>query len=138
MAKGRIRSRMELREQYEAAEARERADREGQPEDEADDEVEESDEEAVEESEGGEGDEEAAPVKKKKKPAAVKEPSKRKKTTKQVPKRVVWVVYDNSYKKVKTYPYNQKKEAEDEAERLRQDKKTTYFVQPFKEDITPA
>jgi hypothetical protein len=129
MAKGRIRSRMELREQYEAAEARERADR-GDQEDEQEEEAAEV-EEPAEEAEA----EEEAPVKKPKKKAAPKEPSKRKKTAKLVPKRVVWVVYDNSYKKVKTFPYSQKKEAEEEAERLRQDKKTTYFVQPFKEDI---
>jgi hypothetical protein len=131
MAKGRIRSRMELREQYEAAEARERADREGRE----DEDQEEEAQEVAEPAEESEGEEEA-PVKKPKKKAAPKEPSKRKKTTKQVPKRVVWVVYDNSYKKVKSYPYSQKKEAEEEAERLRQEKKTTYFVQPFKEDIT--
>jgi hypothetical protein len=124
---------MELREQYEAAEARERADREGAAEDDA--------EEVEESAEGGdeaEGDEEAAaPVVKKKKPAAVKEPSKRKKPAKAVPQRVVWVIYDNSYKKVgKSYTFNQKHDAEEEAERLRQEKKTTYFVQMLKENIT--
>jgi hypothetical protein len=132
MAKGRIRSRMELREQYDAAEARERADRDETEE--TDDEAEEVEGEPTEEAEGDE--EEAKPVKKKKKPAAPKEPSKRKKTTKQVPKRVVWVIYDNSYKKVKSFPYNQRKEADEEAEKLRTEKKTTYFVQPFKEEIT--
>jgi hypothetical protein len=133
MAKGRVRSRMELREQYEAAEAREKADRgEG-----AEDQEEEAEEVEEEPSDEAEGEEEAPkPAKKKKKPAAPKEPSKRKKTAKQVPKRVVWVIYDNSYKKVKTFPYNQRKEADEEAEKLRQDKKTTYFVQPFKEEIT--
>ncbi len=132
MAKGRIRSRMELREQYDAAEARERAERDDTEE--TDDEAEEVEGEPTEEAEGDE--EEAKPVKKKKKPAAPKEPSKRKKTTKQVPKRVVWVVYDNSYKKVKSFPYNQRKVADEEAEKLRTEKKTTYFVQPFKEEIT--
>jgi hypothetical protein len=124
---------MELREQYDAAEARERAERDDTEEQE--DEAEEGEqEEAAAEVEGEE--EEAKPVKKKKKPAAPKEPSKRKKTTKQVPKRVVWVIYDNSYKKVKSFPYNQRQQADEEAEKLRQDKKTTYFVQPFKEEIT--
>jgi hypothetical protein len=132
MAKGRIRSRLELREQYEAAEARERADRGAQPEDEQEEEGDEAPAAAE-----AEGEEVAAPVKKKaKKPAAAKEPSKRKKTTKLVPKRAVWVIYDNAYKKVKTFPFNQKKEAEEEAEKLRQEKKSTYFVQPFKEDIS--
>ena len=133
MAKGRVRSRMELREQYEAAEARERADREVTDDQKEDDTEEEVEEGAV--AAEADAEEEAKPVKKKKKAATAKEPSKRKKTAKHVPKRVVWVIYDNSYKKVKTFPYNQKKEADDEAERLRQDKKTTYFVQPFKEEI---
>jgi len=132
MAKGRVRSRMELREQYEAAEAREKADREVHED--AEGEAEEVEQEPAEEAEAEEA--KAKPVKKKKKPATPKEPSKRKKTAKLVPKRVVWVIYDNSYKKVKTFPYNQRKEADEEAEKLRQDKKTTYFVQPFKEEIT--
>jgi hypothetical protein len=130
MAKGRVRSRMELREQYEAAEAREKADREVTEEGEETEEA--AEEEPAEDAEAVV----AKPAKKKKKAATPKEPSKRKKTAKLVPKRVVWVIYDNSYKKVKTFPYNQKKEADEEAEKLRQDKKTTYFVQPFKEEIT--
>jgi hypothetical protein len=134
MAKGRIRSRMELREQYEAAEARERADRDTREDDDQDEEAGEAEDEAPADTEG---EEEAAPVKKKKKVAAPKEPSKRKKTAKQLPKRVIWVVYDNSYKKVKTFPYNEKQQAINEAERLHQEKKATYFVQPLKEDITP-
>jgi hypothetical protein len=122
---------MELREQYEAAEAREKADRE---DDDQEEEVEEGEEEEA--AEEPEGEEEGKPAKKKKKVAAPKkEPSKRKKTTKQVPQRVVWVIYDNSYKKVKTFAYNQRQQADQEAEKLRQEKKTTYFVQPLKEPI---
>jgi hypothetical protein len=120
MAKGRIRSRMELREQYEAAEARDRGEA--------------KDEEPEEGAEAEEG-EESAPVKKKKKPAVAKESKPRKKAVKQVRRRVVWVVYDNSNKKVAQYEYTKKQEADDHAARLQSEKKQTYFVQPFKEEI---
>lgn len=134
MAKGRIRSRMELREQYEAAEAREREERgkgkEGEEED-----VEEEEGEAAEVEEAEEGEEEAAPVKKKKK-APAKEPKPRKKPAKLVRRRVVWVVYDNSNKKIAQYDYTKRSEADEHAARLTTEKKQTYFVQPFKEEIT--
>jgi hypothetical protein len=124
MAKGRIRSRLELREQYDAAEAREREERdEG---DEGEEELEASDEE------GGE-EEEAAPVKKRKKP--VKEAKPRKKAAKQVRRRVVWLVLDNSNKKVAQYDYTKKQDADEHAARLATEKKQTYFVQPHKEEI---
>jgi hypothetical protein len=115
---------MELREQYDAYEAREREREE-----------EEVEEEETAEAEGAEEGDEEAPVKSKKKKAPAKEAKPRKKAVKVVPKRVVWVVYDNSYKKVASYPYTQKKEAEEHAEKLKLEKKSTYFVQPFKEDI---
>jgi hypothetical protein len=127
MAKGRIRSRMELREQYEAAEARDRDSR--KDEDEEGDEPEESDAAEAAESE------EEAPVKKKKK-APAKEPRPRKKVVKQVRRRVVWVVYDNSNKKIAQFDYTKKTEADELAEKLKTDKKQTYFVQPVKEEIT--
>jgi len=133
MAKGRIRSRMELREQYEAAEAREREEREARKStgDEEEGEEGEAEEADVEESE--ELDEEA-PVKKKKK-APAKEAKPRKKPAKLVRRRVVWVVYDNSNKKVAQYEYTRKQEADDHAARLQTEKKQTYFVQPVKEEI---
>jgi len=132
MAKGRIRSRMELREQYEAAEAREREERKTASEGE-DAEAEEAGEADVEE---GEGDEEAAPVKAKKKKAPAKEAKPRKKPAKVVRRRVVWVVYDNSNKKIAQYDYTKRAEADEHAARLSTEKKQTYFVQPFKEEIT--
>ncbi len=133
MAKGRIRSRMELREQYEAAEAREREERERGEEEEELEEEEETDE--LEHEEGEEGDEEA-PAPKKKKKAPAKEPRVRKKPAKQVRRRLVWVVIDNSNKKVAQYDYARKQEADDHAARLQAEKKSTYFVQPVKEEIT--
>ena len=132
MAKGRIRSRMELREQYDAAEARERDAKKDDDGDE-DEDVGDLDEEAAESD--AEGEEEAAPVKKK----AVKKkaPAKpRKKTVKTVRKRVVWVVYDNSNKQVGRFDYNKKDEAIARKDQLMAEKKQTYFVQPLKEEIT--
>lgn len=122
MARGRVRSRLELREQHDAAEAREEAERKER----GDEPV-----EVEEDPAAGAG----TKAKKRRKPAG--EPAKpRKKTTKQVRKRVVWVVYDNSNKPVARFPYTQKKEADEKAEQLKTDKKATYFVQPLKEEIT--
>jgi hypothetical protein len=124
MAKGRVRSRMELREQYEAAEKREQAEKlEGEVSDAAVEEV----------------VEDAAGVKPKKKKAVKKasgEVKPRKAKTKAVArKRIVWVVYDNSHKEVARFPYLQRKEADEKAEQMKTDKKQTYFVQPVKEEI---
>lgn len=118
MAKGRVRNRMELRDQYEAAEARERA--EGEP--------------APVEA-GADGAEATVKPAKKRKAAATKEPRSRKKTAKVVRQRIVWVVLDNSAKKVMTFEYTRRQEAYDYAERMQAEKKTTYFVQPLKEPI---
>jgi hypothetical protein len=124
MAK-RTRNRMELRDQYEAAEAREK--------DRAKGEEEEGVEEAAEAAEDEAG-EEAAPLKKAKKKAAPKAAKpKRTRTAKVVRQKVVWVVLDNSSKPIQTFPYPQKKEADDLAAKLAADKKSTYFVQPKKE-----
>jgi hypothetical protein len=130
MAKGRTRNRRELRDQYEAAEAREREAK-------VDTDDEDEDVGALEEdtdSEVEEGEEEVAPVKKKKAKKAT-EPKPRKKTAKTVRKRMVWVVYDNSYKQVARYDFTKKAEADARAEQLRTEKKQTYFVQPLKEEI---
>jgi len=131
MAKGRIRSRMELREQYEAAEARERDARKDEDEGEEEDVGELEDEEADEAEEG----EEEAPVKKAKPKKKAAEPKPRKKVVKAVRKRVVWVVYDNSNKKVAQYDYAKKDDAVAHAEKMKAEKKQTYFVQPVKEEI---
>jgi len=123
MAKGRIRSRMELRDQYEAAEKREKADK---VEGEGDAVV----EEAAEEAAG------IVPKKKRVTKKATGEVKPRKSKTKAVArKRLVWVVYDNSHKEIARFPYIQRKEADEKAEQLKTDKKQTYFVQPVKEEI---
>ena len=123
MAK-RPRNRLELREQYEAAEKREQAEKL---------------EAELGEVIGGEETNDSDEAKPKKKKAAKKasvEAKPRKAKAKAVTrKRIVWVVYDNSHKEVARFPYLQRKEAEAKAEQLKTDKKQTFFVQPVKEEI---
>ncbi len=142
---GRIRNRRELRDQFDAAEARQREEETTDTEEEDDDEEEdedaepgeEGDEEAAEPSDDGDEDEEA-PVKKKKAKKAVKEPKpKRVRTPKHVRMRVVWGVFNNSNQRVHTFAYPQKQEADEYAAKMKAESKTnqTYFVQPVKEAI---
>ena len=141
----RILNRKDLRADFEAAEARRKGDdeedlEEGEDvEDEDEDEDEEDEEEAAEGEEegGGDEDDEEAPPKKKKKPAKpVKEPKpKRVRTPKHIRQKVVWVVFDNSSKRIAAYDYPKKKEAEEHAARLKAEKNQTYFVQPVKENM---
>src|SRR5262249_4475088 len=141
----RIRNRRELRDQFDAAEARRREDETEETEEEEEDddeEEEEAGEEGGEEAgeEGGEEpeaeDEEEAPPKKKKKPAKEPKP-KRVRTPKHVRMRVIWGVYNNSNQCVHKFPYPQRKEADDYAAKMKSESKTnqTYFVQPIKEPI---
>jgi cobalamin biosynthesis protein CobT len=151
MARRRTKSHLELREQFDAAERKK--DEDEPEEEEAEDEDEDEDEEESEEAEGGEAeeagdddeggdeDDEDAPRKKKKKKAA-KPPKpakevkpKRSRAPKVVRMKVVWAVFNNSNQRVATYDYPKRKDAEDHAERLRTDKKATFFVQPVKEPI---
>ncbi len=119
MAKGRVRNRMELREQYDAAEARER-DRATEGED--------ATEEVAEETAAG------AKKKKKKAPSTEAKP-KRSRAAKATRQRAVWVVFDNASKPCSTFEYPRRLEAEETATRLATDKKSTYFVQLVKEDM---
>lgn len=134
MAKGRTRNRRELREQYEAAEARERDARQGDEEEgDEDEDVGDLDDDSATEVDL---DEEEAPVKAKKKVKKAAEPKPRKKAAKIIRKRMVWIVYDNSNKKIAQFDYIKKDEAIAYAEKMKTEKKQTYFVQPFKEEIT--
>jgi hypothetical protein len=131
MAKGRIRSRMELREQYDAAEARKRDGGEDQSA-----EAEDEDLGEMNDDQGEEGEKAPALKKKKKKPASEAKP--RKKAIKAAPRQhVVWIVYDNSNKAVQNgrFAYKDKAKADELAEKLKTDKKMTYFVQPVKEPM---
>ncbi len=134
MARKRTLDRRALRDQSEAAEAREKDDEEVE-------EGEEEEEEA-EEAEGGdeEGDEEAKPKPKKKaaakKPAA-KKPATKRTRVKEAPRmRAVWVVFDNGSKRIDTFPYPQKAEAEALLARKIEEKKGTFYLQLVKEPLT--
>jgi hypothetical protein len=124
MAKGRVRSRRVLREEYDAAAAREaeKAKAKGQ----AEGEVTAEDDESAK----------IAKPKKKKSAAAPKEAKpKRTRAAKVVRQKVVWVVFDNSNKKIQSFEYAKRKEADDLVVKLMTDKKTTFFVQPVKEPM---
>ena len=127
---GRAPSRLDKRREAEAAEARGK------------DEEPEVEEEAEEEAEADEGDEDGEGKKKKaakkkavKKPAGPKKPSKRTRTAKEVRRRAVWVVFDNSNKQVGTFPFNQKEEAEAALAKKAEEKKGTFFLNLIKEEI---
>jgi hypothetical protein len=76
-------------------------------------------------------------VKKKaaKKPAAAKKPTKRSRAAKEIRRRAVWVVFDNSNKPVGTFPFNQKDEAEAALAKKVEEKKGTFFLNLIKEEI---
>jgi hypothetical protein len=134
MARRRTLNYKELRAEHDAAERRK------QEEDEAEegDEEEAEDEEAEAGDEAEEGDEEEAedeevPVKKKK---VVKEPKpKRPRAAKVVRQKVVWVVFDNSNRRIQAFEYAREKEAREYAAKMQAEKKSTYFVQPIKEPM---
>src|SRR5262249_53934387 len=128
-------SRMDMRRQHEAAEARG---------DEEEDEAEEAAEEEPEEAEDeGDGDDDEKPKKKPAKKAAAKKPAapkkkattKRTRTPKEVRKRAVWVVFDNSSKRVDTFPFNQKKQAEELLAKKIEEKKATFYLNLVKDDF---
>jgi hypothetical protein len=144
-------NRRELRNDFDAAERREKdpekevpeedadADEEDDEEEDDDEEAAEGDEEAAEEDGESDDDDEDAPKKKKKakakpKPKAPAKP-KRTRAAKVVRMRVVWGVFSNNHQMVATYEYPKKAEAEAHAAKLMADKKQTHFIQPVKEAI---
>jgi hypothetical protein len=138
MARRRTLNHKELRADFDAAERRKQEGDEAEGEELEDEEEGDEEEASDEEGEAGDANEEApAKVKKPaKKKAAPKEPKpKRVRTPKVVRQKVVWVVFNNSNQKVATFDYPKKKEAEEHAAKLSADKKTTFFVQPVKENM---
>jgi hypothetical protein len=139
MAKGRIRNRLELRAQAEAAERRQTEDTEGEEEEEEGDEADEEEpasEEAPAEDEEEEPEEEAP--KPKKKPAKTTKAKPRTRTPKVVRLKASWGVFDNSNKRVAVFDYPKRREAEEHAVKLATEKKggsTTFFVQLVKEPL---
>ena len=148
MARGRKSgpSRMDLRREAEAVEARDKDEEKVVSEDDdEEDEEEEADEEAGEEEAGdeeaGDDDEEApkpkkAKVKKKAEPKPKKAPAKRVRAVKEVRMKALWVVFDNGGKRVKEFPYPNKAGAEALlAEKMGEEKKGTYYLQLVKEPL---
>jgi hypothetical protein len=139
MAKGRIRNRLELRAQAEAAERRQAGEETDVEEEEEDEDAEESDEDEAPEEEGAADEEEAeeeAP--KKKKPAKAAKPKTRTRTPKVVRLKAVWGVFDNSNKRVAVFDYPKRREADEHAAKLASEKKggsATFFVQLVKEPM---
>ncbi|HJZ57839.1 MAG TPA: hypothetical protein VKE74_22960 [Gemmataceae bacterium] len=129
---GRGPSRLDKRREAEAAEAR------GQDEEREDEEEAGAEDEAEAEDEGGH-DEDGAKKKKaapKKKPATPKKtPTKRVRAQKEVRHKAVWVVFDNSSKRVDTFPFNQKAEAEALLARKQEEKKGTFYLNLVKEEL---
>lgn len=130
-------SRMDLRRQAEAAEARE--DEEETTEEAAE---EEEAEEPEAEAEADEGDEEAKPKKKKaaakkKAPAAKKPAAKRTRTAKEVRMKAMWVVFDNGSKVVDKFPFKDKAEAEELLARKIAEKegKAVFYLNLVKEPL---
>jgi hypothetical protein len=142
-----ILNRKEMRADFDAAERRkqdpeetdETEDEEEEDEDEDGDKEEEGEEEESKaESDEEEADEEPAETPKapKKRKVAVKAPKKtRTRTPKVTRMKVVWGVFNNSNQRVATFDYPKRKDADDLAAKLSNDKKTTHFVQPVKEPM---
>jgi hypothetical protein len=152
---------MDLRREAEAVEARKRdtdeevegeegeeaeeAEDEAEDEEEAEAEVEgeiEADPEADPEEVGDDdaGEDEVRPKKKKAKKVPVKKvakkaTTKRTRTAKEVRTRAVWVVFDNASKRVDTFPYNQKADAEALLAKKLEEKKGTFYINLVKEEI---
>jgi hypothetical protein len=129
MARKRTLNRRDLREQSDAAETREKDDEE--PEEEA----------AADDDAGDDEDGEAKPKKKaaaKKKPAAAapkKAPAKRTRAPKEVRMKAVWVVFDNASKRVDTFPYSQRGDAEELLAKKQEEKKGTFYISLVKEPM---
>jgi len=152
MARGRKSgpTRLDLRKQNDAAEARE--GEEVEKEDDEDEDEDEDDEEAEEEAADGDSDGEAEPAddddedapkpkkskakaKAKKEPAVKKPAAKRTRAVKEVRMKAIWVVFDNSNKRLETFPYPQRAEADDFLAKKIEEKKGTFYIQLVKEPL---
>jgi hypothetical protein len=138
----RIVNRKEMRADYDAAERRkkeatseehEESEEEEGEEDEDEDQEEEGDEERGEAESEPEDEEEEEPAPKKKKAPA--KPRTRSRVAKVPRMKAVWGVFNNSNARVAVFEYPKRKEAEDLAAKLRNDKKQTHFVQMVKEPM---
>jgi hypothetical protein len=97
-------------------------------------------EEVEEEEEDGDDDEEGGKKKKAKakvkKVAAPKKPAvKRTRVPKEVRQKAIWVVFDNASKRVGTFPFNQKADAEALLASKTEEKKGTFYINLVKEPL---
>ena len=142
MARGRKAgpSRLDMRKQADAAEAREKP-AEDEEEKEEDEEADaDAEEEEAGDDEGGDGDDDEKPkakakakVKKVKDPTVKKAPVKRTRAVKEVRMRAIWVILDNGSKVLETFPYPQKADAEEFLAKKIEEKKGTFYLQMRKE-----
>ena len=142
MARGRKAgpSRLDMRKQADAAEAREKPaedEEEKEEDEEADADAEEED---AGDDEGGDGDDDEKPkakakakVKKVKDPTVKKAPVKRTRAVKEIRMRAIWVILDNGSKVLETFPYPQKADAEEFLAKKIEEKKGTFYLQMRKE-----
>ncbi len=139
-------SRLDLRRQYEALEGREPEDEDELDDEEADeaedldeenddleDEEDLDDEDLDDEEEDYEDDDEDEAPKKKKAKAAKKPAAKR--PAREERRRAVWVIFDNTNKRVETFPFPQRAAAEAALARRLEEKKGHYYLNLVKEPI---
>lgn len=129
MARKRTLNRRDLREQAEAAEARA-----GDEDEVVEDEEASADEEAGDD-EAGDDEEVAKPKKKAAPKKKATTTTKRTRAPKEVRMKAVWVVFDNGSKRVDTFPFNQKAEAEALLARKQEEKKGTFYIQLVKDPM---
>jgi hypothetical protein len=143
-------SRLDLRRQYEALEASGRED-EDELDDEADeaeeldedsddlddeDDLDEDDLDDEDEAEEDEfEDEDEAPKKKKKKKAKAAPKPAAKRPAREERRRAVWVIFDNTNKRVETFPFQQRAAAEAALARRLEEKKGHYYLNLVKDPI---
>ncbi len=142
MGKKRGPTRLDMRRQAEAAEARdtEKEDDAEEVEDEDEDAEEADDDSGDSDDDDGEAKPKAkakAKAKAKTKKVTVAKPKvKRTRAVKEVRLKAVWVVFDNSSKRLDTFPFNQKEAAEEFMAKRAEEKKGTYYIQLVKETLT--
>ncbi|MGL6094614.1 MAG: hypothetical protein ACRC7O_02280, partial [Fimbriiglobus sp.] len=136
MARKRTMNRRDLREQAEAAEAKDKVVVDGEVEeieDEVDDDDDADADSDADTDDGDGGDDEDSPkpkakAKKKAEPKVKKAPVKRTRAVKEVRMKAVWVVFDNSSKRVETFAFGQKAAAEELLARKAEEKKGTFYI----------
>lgn len=148
--KGGAPSRMDLRRQNDAVEAREDEEKEEEEEEEGDEEEEDDEEEADDveaeaeeepadddDDAGDDDDDEDGPKKKKKKKkvkVVAPKKEKKRKSAKEVRTKAMWVVLDNSSKRVGIFEYAERKDA-DELLKKKLEEKPGFYIQMIKEPL---